>query len=67
MAQCSVKANCPTYVCLGLILLRPLFLQLAENYDAPQLAKACVLHALEHYKDLVRACYFMSSAPIPLL
>lgn len=32
-----------------------ILLQLAENYDAPQLGKACVLFALEHYKDMAAA------------
>ena len=29
--------------------------ELAENFNAPQLAKRCVLHTLEHYEDIVKA------------
>ena len=27
---------------------------LSENYNAPQLARRCVLYSLEHYEDMVR-------------
>lgn len=29
--------------------------QLAENYDAPQLGKACALYALEHFEGVAAA------------
>lgn len=29
---------------------------LSENYNAPQLARRCVLYSLEHFEEMVRVC-----------
>lgn len=36
---------------------------LSENYNAPQLARRCVLYSLEHYEDMVRTSPHPVDAP----
>jgi len=36
--------------------------ELSENYNAPQLARRCVLYSLEHYEEMVR----ISATPVHL-
>lgn len=38
--------------------------ELSENYNAPQLARRCVLYSLEHYEEMVRTAHQFSSAAL---
>ncbi len=37
---------------------------LSENYNAPQLARRCVLYSLEHYEEMVRSLLRVTAEPL---